>query len=235
MKKILAVLLVAVLAIGCFALTACGGDATFGGNYEEATATEVKAFADSAALAGGTNEVDYTQGYQLVAKMDMGQYGKYDMDIKFANDDDKGLVLQARMNMNVSGQSMNVNAYVVNNYLYAEMYGQKVRMYDDIITPTYTDLLEKLQSYNLSAIAENAMQNTAIKLGMVKDEDGTTKIKIDMPEETGADGTIILVFNAQYNLVAMKFDIEMSTMKVNMELKPWGNKINLPNLDSYIG
>ena len=64
MKKILAVLLVAILAIGCFALTGCG-DATFGGNYEEATVTDVQAFADAAALAQGKDEIDFADGYEI--------------------------------------------------------------------------------------------------------------------------------------------------------------------------
>ena len=231
MKKILSILLVAILAIGCFALVGCG-DNTFGGSYEEATATDVKSFADAAAEAGATNEVDYAQGYQLTAKMEIsGQ--KTDMDIKFANDDAKGVVLQAKMNVNMGGQSMNLNAYVVENYFYGELYGQKLKMYDDMITPVYTDLLESLQSFDLSALAQNAIEDATIKLGMIKEEDGTTKIKFEMPEDSDIVGTIIFVFDANYNLSAMKFDVEMTSMKVNLELKPWGGKINLPNLDSY--
>lgn len=233
MKKILSIVLVALLAIGCFALVGCGGDATFGGNYEEATATDIQSFADAAALAGGSNEVDPDQGYQLVGDATMEGLD-YDLDIRFKRDNQHGLVLQAKMNMNVGGQSMNMNAYVVNNYLYAEMMGQKIKMEDEMITPVYTNLLNMMESLDLSALIEGLETNT--KLGIARDDDGTTKIKFEIPENYSTHGTIILVYSADYDLIAMKYDIAMGeNFAMNISFKPWSGTINLPNLNSYVG
>ena len=107
MKKILTITLVLMLAVGCFCLTGCG-DATFGGNYQEATAEEVQSFANEAALAGGSNNVDLEAGYQLIVKANMPTANtNLDMDIKFAKDAQKGLMLQATMNGNMGGTSVN--------------------------------------------------------------------------------------------------------------------------------
>ena len=233
MKKILAIALVLMLAVGCFCLTGCG-DATFGGNYQEATAEDVQTFAENAALEQGSQEIDYTQGYQLVANVDVDG-NKMEMDIKFANDDEKGLVLKA--DMKVSGdEPINLNAYVIDNYMYAQMEGQKVKMFDNMITPTYTGLLSELQDFDLSALALRAAEDTGIKLGMAQEADGTTKIKFEMPEETGIAGTIILVFDGEYNLTAMKFDVVINDVTMDLELKPFAGNINLPSdLDSYVG
>lgn len=237
MKKILAIALVLMLAVGCFCLTGCG-DNTFGGNYQEATAEEVQTFASEVSLAGGSNNVDLEAGYQLIVKANMPTANtNLDMDIKFAKDAQKGLMLQATMNGNMNGTSVNgMNMWVSEGISYVSFQGFKYKKYDDEITPIYSNLIESVQDFDLSALAQRAIEDVTIKLGMVREDNGTTKIKFEMPENPDIAGTIILVFDADYDLMAMKFDVEMNDVTMNLELKPWNGTVNLPgDLNTYIG
>ena len=237
MKKILAISLVLMLAVGCFCLTGCG-DATFGGNYQEATAEEVQSFANEAALAGGSNNVDLEAGYQLIVKANMPTANtNLDMDIKFAKDAQKGLMLQATMNGNMGGTSVNgTKMWVSEGISYVSFQGLKYKEYDDEITPIYSNLIESVQNFDLSALAQRAIEDATIKLGMVREDDGTTKIKFEIPEDPQLQGTIIFVFDAQYDLVAMNFDVVVTGNTMSIVFKPWDGTVSLPgDIDSYVG
>ena len=103
--------------------------------------------------------------------------------------------------------------------------------FDDYIGE-YTAILEGL---DLSGLVEMSMSNEAIGLSMIQDENGT-KIKFVMDEDAQAfaKGEIVLVFDANYNLTSMKYDVTVGETVMVMTYKPYNGGINLPgDLDSY--
>ena len=219
-------------------MTGCG-DATFGGNYQEATAEDVQTFANEAALAGGSNDIDLALGYQLIAKMSFGEGAQaynMDMDIKFSADNDDGILLTATMKGKVSGQNVNATMYWADGYAYVNTEGLKVKERMEDMGDIYGDLVSAVEGFDLSALAQMAIEDTTIKLGMVREDNGTTKIKFDMPENSVLVGTIVFVFDAEYDLSAMKFDVTMQGMKLEITYKPWNGTVNLPgDLNTYVG
>ena len=258
MKKILSVLLVAILAIGCFALVGCG-DATFGGNYEEATAQDVQSFANEAALAQGKDEINLADGYELyiditmpqsLSPMNMAIDAELDMKIKSV---EGSIQMAGTMKMDMSGpqisQKMNGSTYWVDGMCYESgnvtqnMAGQSASGYQKIKydLPEFEDVFGMYAAFadglDFEGLVEMSIINEAIGISMVRDENGT-KIKFVIPENENVSGEVVLVFDADYNVTSMKYDIETrvgeDVMSLVMTYKPFNGNVSLPSdLDSY--
>lgn len=250
MKKILSVLLVAILAIGCFALVGCG-DNTFGGNYEEATATDVQNFANEVAQAEGVTEIDIADGYALYIDVyapsgAMTVDATLDMQIKAV---DGAIQMQGKMDANMSSSSITQKSkgtcYWVDGVVYenvnvtATMGGQTQSgsMKMKYAMPEFEDFVGEYASIaeglDFAGLVEMSISNEAIGLSMVRDDNGT-KIKFVIPENEAMAGEVVFVFDASYNLTSMKIDIEAGETSMLMTYKPWNGNINLPgDLNSY--
>ena len=265
MKKILAISLVLMLAVGCFCLTGCG-DATFGGNYQEATAEDVQTIVDSAKFQQGVQDITAQEGYEMIidvySKMDSNVFD-VNMNLKFVNEDNNPKMqgtVDAKMNFSYGNQSVDMGAkgdvYYADGYTYAnetvkangQSISQKVKQEGDW-SEYYSDYLEKIMDmanqYDLGSLIQMAGVSDTVKVSIATD-DGT-KIKFEsVVNEEGSSGRmeVIFVFDADYNLIANKINIDSSytyegsttTIKMNITNKPYTGTINLPgDLNTYVG
>lgn len=98
-------------------------------------------------------------------------------------------------------------------------------------------MLRLLTGLTFEGLVEMSIINEAIGISMVRDENGT-KIKFVIPENENASGEVVLVFDADYNITSMKYDIETrvgeDVMSLVMTYKPFNGNVSLPSdLDSY--
>ena len=266
MKKILSILLVVIMAISCFALVGCGGDATFEGNYEEATATDVQNFANSVDAADGDTDIDIEDGYEInmevknmiqttpmgtaVADLDMTFRVKSELGNMKVEGTAKG---KTKYNAGVySGMEIDANGkvYWTGGYLYSnesdtiryqgqtqpQEYKQKIQMEDfDTYLNTYAQNFDGL---DFSELVEMAVAvGDKMGLGISQDENGT-KIKFSIPVNNGVSGEMIFVFDNNYNLTSLKYDVTIGNTEDAMTIvatyKPYSGNVTLPNdLDTY--
>lgn len=264
MKKILAIALVLMLAVGCFCLTGCG-DATFGGNYQEATAEDVQTIVDSAEFQQGVQDITAQAGYEMIVDMyaSMGSNViDVNMDLKFINDENSPKMqgkVDMKMNVSYGGQSMDMSAkgdvYYADGYTYAnetisaagQSMSHKVKQAGDWSEyyGDYLEVMEMANQYDLGSLIEMAGESDTVKVSISTDDGTKIKFVVEGGEE-GMSGNmeVIFVFDADYNLIANKINIDMSytsqgqteSIKMNITNKPFAGNINLPSdLDSYVG
>lgn len=266
MKKILAVLLVAVLAIGCFALTACGGDATFGGNYEEATAEDILVFATEAENAGGSSDIDLADGCEvkmIVKNMPQPMapygYGVADMEMTLRIVSENGAMkaegtakgktkltsgMYSGMESDTTGK-----VYWTDGYMYVtedvtqRFQGQtatgNVKNKMPVTLDAYLDgQMSELDGFDFEELVPMALTlGEKMGLSIARDEN-STKIKFVIPENNSVGGEIIFVFDANYNLTSMRYDVTIGSgedaFEMDITYKPYSGSVSLPNdLDTY--
>lgn len=256
MKKFLAIALVLMLAVGCFCLTGCG-DATFDGNYQEATTEEIQTIVNSADFQQGTHEIDESNGYEMIMDMymlDGDNLIDVDMNLKFAMVEDDAQ-MQGSINGKVKadlGTPVDMEArgnfYYADGWTYADETGkisgtqitQKVKKqveWDTYYAP-YLSLMSMAEYYDLSLLVEMLEEDDNVSVSIATDNSGT-KIKfVVTADEEGSEGSVeaIFVYDADYKLTATKINIDArytdddgtTTTKILMTYKPWTGTINLP-------
>ena len=247
MKKLLTVTLCLILAICTAMMFGCEKSA-FDGDYTEATATEVSAMAEQIAGAEGGEELDYSQGVKLVYDMDISageMSGTVKMDLKaIAVDND----LQMSGEMTVSGdEEISAEMYYTQGYFYANgtFEGQtrkaKMPMEIDDFIGNYTGSAGTDVTYSIADVMEMVEGEENVKW-YVEDKEDVKKIKVEYAEEGAVELKIVLVYNADYKLTAMSYEMNMSqtvgeeTMEMNfkMVVEPWSGTIELPSdLNTY--
>lgn len=254
MKKFLATILCCLLAVSAFLMTGCSS--VFDGNYTEATEQELSTFSQSVAANPTNEEFDYASG--LSAKVKLETTGEYEMKV---NMEFKGIgvdgdvQMQGKMDMTATmyGQSQTSKSdfYVKDEtmYVHTKMEGIEVKQKLPISFDEYFEGV-------FSAGEMPVTSDLGVYLEMLSDVEGvkvlldTTgeqkKVKIEIPQ-TNIDGVsselvIVMVYDSDYKLTAMKLDMEMSmtndgqTSTVVMEytIEPWSGSVSLPSdLNTY--
>lgn len=295
MKKLLTVLLAAVMAAACcFGLTACG-DSTFNGNYKEVSAEEQQAFVQAASEAE-QNTISLVNGADLsvTAKGTMeGVKVDVSLSLKAAavgEGDDADFQAEGSVKAKVeqpatsadagedaSGFMLgNVNAdlkvYYTQGYGYANgtvQIGDTEEGKTTLKNKTAIDLSDLSDILGMaSSVSEDVGQYAGLLQGglldsvmnmsawMQLDQSGNNsinvlfdldnkKVKADIAitdEGATVNGTLYLVFDENYNLIAIKADINIANaeskeeLTVNVTFKGYNGKINLPaasELETY--
>lgn len=249
MKKLLTVTLCLILAISTAMMFGCEKSA-FDGDYTEATATEVSAMAEQIAQAEGGEELDYSQGVKLVFDMDMSDgetTGGIEMNLKaIAVDND--LQMSGTMALVEGEESSSAEIYFAQEYIYtsATYEGQTVKIkmpmsIDDFIG-NYAGSAGTDVTYSIADVMEMVEGEENVKW-YVEDKEDVKKIKVEYAEEGMGELKVVLVYNAEYKLTAMSYEMNMSqtvgeeTMELTLKMtvEPWSGTIELPSdLNTYI-
>lgn len=266
MKKLITIMLCLILSLSVFATVGCGGGSVFNGNYKEATETEVEAFAQAVAEAEKGEEFNYNSGVKLELEISV-ESSEYNMDlsaeIKSIAVEEK---LQMAGEMTMSGimpgaeeeveESNSAKIYYVDDYMYLDtkIEGEEMKIKQPMTVDEFIgsagsmgnmgDMGLDLDSVtSLSQLLESMGEIPNVKIS-IDNGKSNNKIKIEATdEEMGAVGTAILVYDASYNLIAAKVEMEMSmqisdtesmAMSTSVVIEPWSGSIDLPSdLDTY--
>jgi hypothetical protein len=112
---------------------------------------------------------------------------------------------------------------------------------DDFIG-NYTGSAGTDVTYSIADVMEMVEGEENVKW-YVEDKEDVKKIKVEYAEEGAVELKVVLVYNADYKLTAMSYEMNMSqtvgeeTMEMNfkMVVEPWSGTIELPSdLNTYI-
>ena len=274
MKKILAVIVCAILALGAMSMFGCG-DATFNGNYKEASAATIEEFAQNTEKGEGFDV--QTSGFLMelktTTKSAMEMMGvKMDINaessanLKISNKDGKIQAAGSSKTNSVSKITGGENAGTTTVNEEAEVYyneGWAYRKLKDADGETKVKVQISIESAIGSVIGgaeageDSSMPNIFDKelFATLYAEMGKTegvkilidaearKVKIDVEGVTQgavkASGAIYLAYDANYNLIAMKYDIKMDmgeygSITIYLLVKGYDGAVSLPSdLDTY--
>ena len=248
MKKLLTVVLCLVLALSTATMMGCS-KSTFDGDYQETDVATVEQMAAEIAEAEGGEELDYGQGVKLAFDMDVASgelSGELKMDIKaIAVEED--LQMQGSMTMTEGEESQTGEMYFTEGYMYtaATYEGQTMKMkvpmtIDDLIG-NYVNEMGSDVTYSISEVLDMMEGAEGVKW-YVEDKEDSKKIKVEYADEEMGEVKVILVYNGQYKLIAVSYEMSMSmtmgeetmTMNLNMTVEPWSGSISLPtDLNTY--
>ena len=204
MKKLITILLCAVMALSVVAMTGCG-DSTFNGNYKEATAEEVAAYAQTVSQDANNATLDYNSGIEVSVKSEMKitdatSTVEENAEIKGkAIAKDNALQMESSFKMSMENSvdatasvSIEGNAYFANDYIYAnakvtsadQTADQKVKvnMPFDVFFDNQVDVQTDLSSILLEVQQYTAMGIANIKYEMETNDNGT-KVRISVPQQ----------------------------------------------------
>ncbi len=248
MKKLLSLLICFSLVISIALVGGCS-PSIFNGNYQEVQAATVEQMATQISQAEKGQEMDYAQGTKVF--YDMKITGAEDMRIKIdlksiAVEND--LQMQASMQMTANNQTHSSDIYLTQGYMYASTINQGQSM--KIKTPmTIDEMLGGFAEdagaeffYSICAILDMLEDREGVKW-YIEDKEDLKKIKVDYAQENMGEIKVCLVYNAQFKLIAMLYELRLyislgtDTMGVQlkMSVEPWIGTISLPtDLDTYI-
>ena len=244
----------AVIFIFAFALTGCGS--AFDGNYKEAKAEEVAAFSENVENAEGT-KIDYSNGVSAKVTMNTtigAVISKMDMDYKMKGVGDK---IEVAGKVFATGEKNNENfdasVYYKEGYMYinGKYAGVTVKQKTAIsiegmmsqmdlgMIDHYSSLPAILAEYSFQA---ELPENIKVYFDIGKD---TQKVKVEInisENESTSKTTIYLIYDADYNLTALKVESKTSSnvfgavyeVELNLTVEVYNGKINIPSdLDTY--
>ena len=253
MKKFLSFAISVLLCVGMLFTAGCGS--AFDGNYSEVTTSELASFAENVSSAENGNAPDYSSG--VTANLSMTASG---MSLKMnfnAKMQDEEFLMSGEMTMKgvdpTDEQEKEVKSSIAYKgdtlYVKAEMGGkeQKIKMkltFDEFLN-NYTQGM--LGSAGLADIIGEYGELEGLKVYMDKSSASQTKVKIEIPANTSVDEETTIdkflyffIFDAEYNLTALKFEMKLTygeeTVEMNATIEGWNGTVSLPSdLDSYVG
>lgn len=247
MKKLLSLFLALVLCCGVIALTGCGDkdtttvDATFAGNYVEATAEDVEAIEHEAALKGeeGTT-IDYADGVCISINMIMAE-DNMPVSVNetlYCSSIDNKLVMQGFASTSVMGINMSGSIYFTDGYIYMNMAGLKMKVETGLDGYISDNIGEALS--DLGTILEDVRELSGVKYAIDRSSfDGKLKVKISYSDVIDGNCEVCFVYNPDMSLSAIKINQSMTfggiTEAMDISIKPWDGMVQLPaDLDTYV-
>ncbi len=260
MKKVLTMLLCFVLTLSIALATGCGGDATFNGNYSEASVVNTAAFAEKVENAEGKQEIDTAKGIEMTFKLEGSDSAEgitesitMNMSLKSAIKDEKfsfaGKVDGITKCTGEQDEKEAMEMYYSDGKFYVNENGDK--MYVELDMEAAISQVENGLSqafYQIQSLEELLAEFTVMPGAKIyiDDNENTPKIKFEYKVE--ADGLktemlTVMVFDKDYNLTAYKMEMKISgvmdgvngSTNMSMTIKPYSGNIDLPSdLDAYV-
>ncbi len=252
MKKLLTTITALLIATCMLFMTGCSS--VFDGNYVEASAAEVNAFAAQADAVEENEDFDYTAGAQLKSSI----YVKYteenvSQEVDFSTDYKMMLVeddMQAQGTIKMKlptemGGTTNATFWQKGGFMYmkgtsdlqeGEIKAKYPTSFEDMFGPMMDNFSEIGLNSDIYYYLEFAESYQDTVKFYIETTETTNKIKIEVPEKT-EDGvtlslSVVMVYDANFRIEAAKVSMslveESVTMKANFEIQGWEGTIELP-------
>ena len=244
MKKLLTIMLCLILTISASTMFGCQ-KSIFDGNYTETSKTEVATLASNIADADGGEEMDYAQGTKLSlnASIVNGEESlSLKMDIKtIAKDND--FKMEGSIDFSYPSQTVAGELFYAEGCLYLNSNSGKIKQqidynafFDEYLNSTFAI------PFAISDLLGQLSLNPNVKC-FVDDKTDVKKIKIEFESSTEGTGKAVFVYNAQYKLIALSYDISLeintgdtsTKISAGFSIEPWSGSISTPtDLDTYV-
>jgi hypothetical protein len=243
MKKLLTIMLCLILTMSASTMFGCQ-KSIFDGNYTETSKTEVATLASNIADADGGEEMDYAKGAKLYLGAEIAN-GEESLSLKIdiktiAKDND--LKMEGSVDFSNPSQTVAGKLYYSEGFLYLNSDTEKSKQQIDInsfFDQYFSSIFEI--PFAINDFLEDLSLNPNVKC-FVDDKTDVKKIKIEFESSTEGTGKAVFVYNAQYKLIALSYDIslEMNLGDTNTKIsadftfEPWSGSISTPtDLDTY--
>lgn len=251
MKKLLTTITALLIATCMLFMTGCSS--VFDGNYVEASAAEVNAFAAQADAVEENEDFNYAAGAQLKSSV----YLKYtegtttqEIDLKMDYKMvlvDSDMQAQGSVNMKLPDQmggTTNANFWQKDGFMYVkgtsslqegEIKAKYPMSFDEMFGAMIEEFSEISLDSDINYYLELADNYETVKFYIEKTET-TNKIKIEIPEITEEGVTlslsVVMVYDANFRITAAKVNMSLVqsrvTMKANFEIQGWEGTVELP-------
>ena len=252
MKKLLTTITALLIATCMLFMTGCSS--VFDGNYVEASAAEVNAFAAQADAVEENEDFNYVAGAQLKSSV----YVKYtegtttqeidlNMDYKMVLVD-SDMQAQGTIKMKLPeqmGGTTNATFWQKGGFMYVKgtsymQEGEIKAKYHMSFDDMFGEIIDEFSEISLDSDINYYLElsdtyQDTVKFYIEKTET-SNKIKIEIPEKTEEGITIslsvVMVYDANFRITAAKVNMSLVesrvTMKANFEIQGWEGTVELP-------
>ena len=262
MKKISTIILCMIFALGASVMAGCNEGSVYDGNYSQVQKTQMDAFAQSVTDANeeGEQKFDFSKGFSIKYEM---KNRAIDMSMELlTNVTGETKQLYADVSMETIVSKVDMETWYKDGYSFvqAEIHNVLGEGTTSVKGKAETDfdsalgeMMEAISvieeiDFSILGLLEAYGETMGIKF-YIDDSSEQKKCKIELPETNLGDGMyeicIVLVYDANYKLYAIKYEIEGSvttagkteTNEIKIEIMSSSKSVSYPkdidNVDAW--